>query len=283
MITINLLDQGSAKGRPGKPAAPGARPSAGGGGGGSLLTILALLFALGINGAAGWFGYQNYSSAHKRFAAIKGEHDKVQAEIANKENEAESVRKYREVVENQLDVLNSLDPADRILWAEKLNMLSGLMPTNVFLAEIDVQEKVTMVETEQSKQARAKWQKMKKAEKDKTKEPKIVTKPVISYVVRLTGLASGKDNVEQFDNMMKFHRAMTEFETVANSGEARRFMDNFNPNIEFEKVEATVYEGVPVNQFVFKLTTKLMGQDNPEPAGEVATPAKTSKKVAAAR
>ena len=280
MITINLLDHSNPKGRPGKPAAPGARSSSGGGGG--FLTILTLVIAVGLNGAAGYVGFSHYSQARERFTAVKVEHEKVKAEIAAKETEAESVRKYREVVANQLDVLNSLDPPDRILWAEKLNMLSGLVPTNVFLAEVDVTEKVDMVETEQSKAARAKWQKMKKADKEKTKEPAIVTKPVISYVVKLTGLASGRDNVEQFDNMMKFHQAMTEYQMVGQGGETRRFMDSFNPNIEFEKVEATVYEGVPVNQFVFKLTTRPMGQDTEKPAAETAAPAKTTKKVASA-
>jgi hypothetical protein len=172
---------------------------------------------------------------------------------------ADQIKQYREIVANQMDVLRSLDPPDRILWCEKINMLANLIPQNVFLAEVKIQENVKMVETEQSKAAREKWEKSKN--KEKIKEPPMVQKPVINYDVHLTGLGLGKDNVEQMQNVTAFHRAITEYTETDEKG-TRHFMDGFANNIEFESVEATVYEGTPVNKFIFKLTTKPMGEDS---------------------
>src|SRR5690606_36431461 len=146
--------------------------------------------------------------------------------------QAEQVRKFREVVNNQMDVLRSLDPPDRILWSEKLNMLAGLIPPDVFLDEVKVVERVDLVETEQSKAAREAWRKNDNSKKGP--EPKIVYRPVISYNLFITGLALGDNHVEQFNNVMAFHKAMIDHEEPARGGETRRFMDGFRDEIQFE-------------------------------------------------
>lgn len=261
MIRINLLDQGTIKGsRPGKAAPLGASRSSSAGGGGSMLVMLVAIGMLAINGAAFFYAWGNVQASNRRVSAIETKVASVKKEIGLKEQEAAQLQHYREVLANQMDVLRSLDPTDRILWCEKINMLANLIPANVFIAEVKISEDVKMVETEQSKKARETWAKSKS--KTKGKEPEVVTRPVISYVVRLTGLALGKDNVEQFNNVLAFHKAMTEHELVGRNGAKVRFMDNFNENIEFESVEATLYEGTPVNKFIFKLTTKPMGEED---------------------
>jgi hypothetical protein len=68
-------------------------------------------------------------------------------------------------------------------------------------------------------------------------------------------LALGEDNVKQFNNMMRFHDAMMNFETVDEKGVRRQFMDGFEDEIEFKSVEAEVYHGKPVNKFTFVLKT----------------------------
>jgi hypothetical protein len=275
MIQINLLDQTGSKAARTSTAplvAGGPRSNGNGGGLGAMLVPVFILAMLLVNGGLGWMAWQNVSASNRQYAEVQLAQRKVKTEISKKMDQAEQIKKYREVVANQMDVLKSLDPSDRILWCEKLNMLSDLVPQNVFLAEVKINEDVKMVETAQSKAAREKWEQSK--DKTKLKEPPMVQKPVISYIVRLTGLALGKDNVEQMQNVTAFHRAITEFAEKDTRGAAHRFMDGFNNNIEFESVEATTYEGTPVNKFIFKLTTKPMGEDSPKTAADA------TKKVA---
>jgi hypothetical protein len=265
MIQINLLDQPGSKGKPGaqgvsfsSAARPGGSPA------GGILIVLALALLLALDGGLFYYAYSQVEASTAALNTVKAKQKKLKSEIEKKTAMADQVRQYREVVANQMDVLKSLDPPDRILWCEKINALSNLMPPNVFLAQFKVDENVKMVETQQSVEARAKWAKSPK--KGSTKEPAAVQKPVISYSVLLVGLALGKDNVEQMQNVTAFHKALIDNSEQDAAGKTRRFMDGFNDNIEFESVEATMYEGTPVNKFIFRLTTKPMGSDEPAAA-----------------
>jgi hypothetical protein len=162
----------------------------------------------------------------------------------------------REVLNNQWELLQALDPPDRILWAEKLDMLANLMPANVFLTDIVVHENLVEVETESSIRARRKWE----ANDKKGPRPPVRKKPIITYVLNIKGLATGSDNVEQFDNVLKFHQALVNHQYVDDKDVKRRFMEGFNPNIEFESVRATLYQGFPVNEFSFRMRTIPSGQ-----------------------
>jgi len=259
MIQINLLEQNATRRKPGARAA--AAPSSGGMGGGSAagstLIMLAALLMLGLNGSIGWMVYQSWDASYQKYDTARVKRDKLKAEIAKKQNDSDRIREYREVLNNQMDVLKTLDPPDRILWSEKFNMLANLVPANVFLSKIEIQENVVMVETQGSIAAREKWEKG--DQKLRGAQPEKVMKPVISYGVKITGLGLGKDNVEQLNNALNFQRAMTEYKQTDPLGKSRRFMDGFNSNIDFESVEATAYEGEAVNKFIFKLTTVPVG------------------------
>ncbi|HOE96373.1 MAG TPA: hypothetical protein PLS90_05570 [Candidatus Sumerlaeota bacterium] len=270
MIQINLLENSSTRHRArtaaaGGGAAGGAGTGAGAGGLGAIVW-LALILVLGANGGLGWIAWSKVKVAGDEFRAAERKQKQIEEQIEKQLTEAEQVRKFREVINNQLDVLRSLDPPDRILWSQKVNMLANLIPANVFLTELDIQEDVTMVETEASKAAREAWKKS-KAE-DKGKEPQPVMRPVIKYIVRLTGVALGNDAHQQFENVTRFHHAMINHVEEDAQGGTVRFMDGFQSNIEFEKVEATVYQGTPCNAFTFKLTTHPMGQQENAPAAE---------------
>jgi hypothetical protein len=262
MIRINLLDQS-----PGKRNAVGdpSLPQ----GGGSVIVLLAAMVMITLNGGLAMKAWKNVGRAKADFQGIKAERDGLKANINSQLNEADQIREFREIVANQMDVLRSLDPQDRILWCEKVNMLANLIPANVFLVDLEITEDVKMVETEQSKIAREKWKTTSK-KKRKGDEPKPVFKPVIKYKMDITGLALGKDSVEQFNNVLSFHEAMIAHQEVDAFGKDQRFMDGFNSNIEFDTVETMVYEGTPVNKFIFKLQTHEMGKiaDNQEKPGE---------------
>lgn len=264
MIQINLLDQPGAKTTKVSSAAGSAFSAPAKPSGSPAVTVVVLLLAgvlLVVNAGAAYFAYSNVLQSENSLEQVKNSQKKLKDEIAHKMSQAEQIRHYREVVSNQMDVLRSLDPPNRILWCEKINELSDLMPPKVFLSEIKVTENSKMVETQQSKDARANWEKSPK--KSKLPPPPVVQKPVISYDVFVTGLALGRDNVEQMKNVTAFHKALIENSGVDASGKPIHFMDGFNDNIEFESLEATLYEGTPVNKFVFKLTTKPSGEDSP--------------------
>lgn len=252
MIKINLLPQNEQKKYKGGAAAPKI-------GSGSMIIVAAAILMLAINGGAGWMAFRSVMTAKQGLDEVQSRYDSINAEITKKMSSADAVRKYREVVTNQMDVLKSLDPSDRILWSEKLNMLSNLVPSDVFLTEIVVNEQTKMVETEASKAARAKWEK--DTREKKGKQPEQVLKPIITYKMTLTGLALGKDNVEQFNNVLRLQKALTTYSMKDNKGKAHRFMDGFIPNVEFGPIEASTYEGTPVNHFVFILNTMTQGTE----------------------
>jgi Tfp pilus assembly protein PilN len=249
MIEINLLPQQEAKGRK-----PGRKVAAGSPGGGletaAVLMLAAVMTVLVFS--SGFYSYSQVKAAQDEVEAKRRQLRAVEAEIAKHQREAQTVRRMRQVLNNQWELLQALDPPDRILWSEKLEMLATLMPPNVFLSQIDVVENVVEVETKASIERRRQWE----ANRRQGPRPPVVRKPIITYVLTVKGLATGADNIEQFDNVLKFHQALISHKTVDHKGAERAFMDGFNPNIEFESVLATLFEGVPVNEFSFKLRTK---------------------------
>lgn len=251
MIQINLLEQAS---RNKKLSAVKRKMSSGGGPNlASLLILLAGVAVLAVDGVAGWLAFSAFNEARAEYVAIENEVATLQEEMDEKLSTASEIRKVRKVLNNQMEVLRSLDPTDRILWAEKMNMLARLVPEQVFLTEVEVSEEIKMRATEESRRALEAWEKT--TEKERGEKPEVVKVPIIKHELQLTGLALGDDNVQQFNNMMKFHDAMMTFNTVDEKGVERRFMDGFEDEIEFNSVEAEVYHGKPVNKFSFVLKT----------------------------
>ena len=98
-----------------------------------------------------------------------------------------------------------------------------------------------------------------------------------------TGVALGDDNVQQFDNVMKFQKAMTNYRRKLPDGGEARFMDGFINNVEFENIMAVHYHSVPANLFTFKLTTRAWGtEENPAKPGQKNLKGKSDRQVASA-
>lgn len=248
MIEINLLPDHSTGGKkkPKKqaPGAPGSGKEKG------------AIFMLGfvMFGAVVVLGHNGWSKVHEAklaYVELQGEKATLDEEVAAHSEKAQEILRLRKLFTDQLEILNSLDPPDRVLWSEKIDMIADLMPADVFLTEIDVTENIVEVELESSIEARQKWE----ADGKKGPKPPAVMKPIITHTMRLAGVTTGSDNVEQFDNVIRFHDALISHESVNHKGLKRRFMDQFNPNIDFESVEATIYENVPVHEFTFTLRT----------------------------
>jgi cytochrome b len=273
MIRINLLDASQAKGR------RGARARAATGGGnpaGALVVAVAVVLTLVIDGGVGWTLYQRVTRAGEHARQLSADIRAIDAKIAERSQSSEQTLRYQQVLNNQKEVLRTLDPDDRILWCEKLNMLAALVPQNVFLTDIDVSEVVDMVENTLLRQAHERWLTL--DQKKRGAEPEVIKKPVIHYDMTLTGLAIGHDSAEQFANVMAFHRAITTYRAPAGAdGKTRRFMDGFDPTVNFGSIEATTYEDASVNKFVFKLRTLNQGEDAAAAPAPAVKPASAKK------
>ena len=74
--------------------------------------------------------------------AKKTEVAKLQAKVDKKRGEIGYLEAIEKIQRTQLEVLSNLDPPDRLLWSEKLNLVSDLKPKNLYLMEIEVKESV---------------------------------------------------------------------------------------------------------------------------------------------
>lgn len=265
MIKINLLPQNMANSRATGPQKANSPMT---------IVIMAGVLMAVLNGLAGWLAFSSVIAAKDDVDRVQAKYDKINKQIETRVKEADEVRKFREVVKNQMDVLRSLDPPERLLWSEKMNMLANLMPPDVFVSEILVTEKVEMVETDASKAAHMKWEKL---DKKKGPEPGKVNRPLITYEMKLTGLALGKDSTEQLNNVVKFHTALNSYKMTDAQGKERRFMDGFNPTIEMGGTLTTVYEGTAVDQFIFTLKTKAIGAEEQKKPAAGAAPGQVAQ------
>ncbi|MCE5228108.1 hypothetical protein LLG95_00745 [bacterium] len=259
MIQINLLDSAQSKNHK-RAVVDKPMPA----GGVSFVVIAAVILMIALNGAVGWTCWSAISDSSNKYEAVAAKYKKVQGQIDSKMKTADEVRKFREVVSNQMDVLRTLDPPDRILWSQKINMLASLIPSDVFIDEVRINEDVQMVETEASRKAIETWKKSN--DQKKGAQPKQVFRPVLRYHLTLSGLAMGEDHDAQNNNVMAFQRALNEYQTTDAVGHAHRFMDGFQQEMQFEVIKGEVYEGVAVNKFVFKLTTVPFGEEKAKPA-----------------
>lgn len=265
-VRINLLPPELA-GKAGKTRAsrkaPGAAPP-----GANPLFILIAIVAFG----AAIYGCYSF------YAKWQGEKDKLEAakkELIETEKEvAETREKFREFIETRdlilalAEVLDSIDPPNRIIWAEKLLMIADLIPANVYVTQIKIIEKEQQVITEESKRAIEAWQKA----GSQGPKPEEVKKPIIHQELTLSALASQDVAQEQFTPILALLNSMQSYSRKRQDGSQRRFMENFVGQPTYGDIKATTYEGVSVFQFSIFLKTKPLSAQQEEVAEPGATP-----------
>jgi Tfp pilus assembly protein PilN len=236
------------------------------------------------------------SKAEAKESAMKAEYDKQEKELKKKKADHEERFAKWKRMQDQKEILQELKPANRLLWSEKLNMLVNLVPQDVYITGVEVTEKVDLVETANSKEARAAYTKKKKEsetavldEKQKAAkvralgaEPKIVQKPVISQtlIIKAATLIR-EDGSDRIAKVSEFERNMQQYEMKNAKGEVRRFKDFFEKTQDDEQklavnmglMEQKLLDGVFVWAFEFTLNT-----EKPKPP---VTATKTEEKPAA--
>ena len=260
MIQINLLD--GAEGKGAKKSRGPRKPRAPGGGLANLMIVLAVLGAIAVSGGIFAYGvplpvinlpgFLEIQSAKKTKAELKSKHEKIEKDLEELSAKAQRILKQTRVLESRKEIYAALDPPNRILWSQKLAMLSDLIPSTVFIKRIRVVDKVTMVETPSSRRANKEWQDGGRKEGEK---PKTLKKPAITYTFTIDGIATGDDSREQMNNTMGLFDAMKAYETTDAHGEMARFMDGFG-DPEFTLQESAVYEGIDVWLFSMFIETR---------------------------
>lgn len=252
---------------------------------------LALLFVfVVIDGYTAYHLYSNVSTA--RAAAGKAKSDLAKAKKSYDEQHKAHEEKFREwnLMHEKEEILSVLMPKDRIVWAEKLNMLSDLIPDGVYITGVEVTEKVDKIPTEEWLKVHAEWQKKKDAAAAKKTatatvgapqeqlgpEPPKVVKPIITQTLILNALALwGEGDMAQLDKVVEFQKMMQAYETQNDKGDVRRFRDGFDQEkdgklkIQPGLQEKKVIDEVPVWQFQLTLATRPFIPATTAPAGAV--------------
>jgi hypothetical protein len=181
----------------------------------------------------------------------------VQGKIDGLEGEYQALKYIKMLVANQIEILNSLNPTNRLLWSEKLNMLADLIPPNVYITDLLMTESINNVETLESQQRRVEWEKAGK----KGTAPSVVKKPVIKQSLRITGITFAENSEKRLQLVLDFLNALQEYSYRTASGETRHFMENFDDFVKIVNIPTVVVQGVEVNQFIFVISSRPLGSN----------------------
>ena len=170
----------------------------------------------------------------------------VNAKVDKKKEQLGDLAEIEKLGQDRLEVLSVLDPPDRLLWSEKLNLISDLRPPNVYIRLIKLTEEEDKIETVASKKARSNWEKNKeKGIKPKKPKPAKVYRPLITQTLKLYGYSyapqSGSANPEEqaIQSFLDFQEALaTHIANDAGSNSVtatkRSFMHGLDPVKEIE-------------------------------------------------
>lgn len=252
MIYINLLPSKKDKrgARPGSArAAASAGPSMNRG---NVVVAAVALVLFGVAGYYGWATYQGNQSAARKLEQAKKNHETLKKGIAELESKVEGLAEMNTALNNELAALSAIAPSDRLIWAEKLHQLASLIPDNVYLTKIKVDEQVKEIITEESRKALENYKK----KGSKGAPPRLVKTPKISHTMTIEGITYSDRVEERPQLMLDFFNAIREYEAPrAPGGDAVPFMEGFRDNVTIRHYYRDWLEDVEVTRFAFELTT----------------------------
>jgi len=262
MIRINLLphDAGSKKAAAKAGAAAGA-------GGSALVTILIALIGLtlvGGSGYASWTIYSETTRLQNEDAELKKTVAKLEKQRDAAAKEYEDLRAKYEKAVAKIRVLLMLDPPDRILFAEKLNMIADIRPDGIALTEVQLIENVEMIETSESVDKRKAYDKMKKEERQRlglTAKPQPIKVPNITQTLSIKGIAFDTVQAKRITDISDFRKNLESHFITTPTNSIRRFKDGFVDEVafgDFNDVNDYLETGRRVTEFQVIFNTKAM-------------------------
>jgi hypothetical protein len=259
MIRINLLPEKDAR-RRGNRAAEAARPA-------NQTSPVVVLIILALMAGCGCFYYlairrplqAKTRELHTRDTNVKG----LDTEIRKIRDEVTALKQLETAHQAMLDILYALDPEDRLLWSQKLNQISDLVPDNVFVTHLTVTETITKKETPGSIKRRTEAEQRIKAAKKKGQSsadqkleppPAPVFYPEIVQKLTIEGIAASESEPERinlmnefYDNLMKGQNPKTKI--------TADFMKGFRPGIQLHGLTPATVGGRGVAKFSFTIDT----------------------------
>lgn len=250
MIRINLFPRKERKRAPRVVALPTAQPER--------LSVLSVLILVVIFGVIAGFSL----NLQKKIKADKAELEKakkgvedLKSNIKKIQTDYEEIKRLMDLTANQLEILRALDPPDRLLWSEKMNMLAELIPQGVFLTQIKLTESVTEVPTTESAEKYKEWERGGR----KGVAPKLIKKPVIRQTLHLAGVAHAEVPEDRLRLITAFSEALKNFSWKRRDGTIQRFYDHFTGEIGISEIQVVNLEGISVTTFAFILSSKPFG------------------------
>ncbi|MCX8036521.1 MAG: hypothetical protein N3D11_05600 [Candidatus Sumerlaeia bacterium] len=221
------------------------------------LIVLAIVAAIG--GYYYFFVYQRVNAKRLEAANAESKVKAITKEIDSLRESAEELRKAESISQSMLDIVYAIDSEDRVLWAEKLNQLSDLIPDSVYIKRITVSEQIAKVETAESKKQRAEWQAKQKT-KGKVKKgatpegaPTPIFYPQITQELKIYGLTYSENEAERIRLINEFHDNL---KSGINKDVKVDFLKGFVGQISYGDVAPNIIGGRPVAEFSFTLRTK---------------------------
>ncbi|MCX7000914.1 MAG: hypothetical protein NT106_11570, partial [Candidatus Sumerlaeota bacterium] len=170
-----------------------------------------------------------YSVVHKKLkddrevSTLQAERETLKKDVESKQKQFKDLIGLRTILASQMEILKALDPPNRLLWAEKINMLAEIVPPGVYLTNMDVSEDIREAETQESMKIREAWIKGGK----KGAEPPQINKPIVTQTLAIEGITWADAADQRIQLIMKFHDAIRNYSKRGMDGSTRRFMDNF--------------------------------------------------------
>jgi len=252
MIKINLLQQsGSSR------AAGATSVSAPGGGAFLVAGILVATFVVIIGFGA--VRFMTWTNDRAVTAQVRGEASRLEREIQRKEEQFEDLQEMERVLRGQVALLETLDPEDRMFWAEKLNLLPMYVPDGVFLTQVRVTESSREVETAESRRRQEEWRR--RPSRSRGPQPAQQYQTVITQQMVLEGVSyvsegSSDDRLELITTFLR--DLQTRDVTSPSTGETVRFFQGFR-DLNYSNIEGVTIAGRECSRFAFTLRARSIG------------------------
>lgn len=251
MIRINLLPVSEKKRRALRRTPEGREPGIAGPGV-SPFTIIILVICFALVAVLAYLIYMQKVEDERLLQEKRDQVKYYEDEISKIQKDYVAIKKLLDLTTNQIEILRALDPPNRILWSEKLNMLAELVPDGIYLTRIKVDEEVKEVETEDSKRQYKQWLDGGK----KGARPPAIKKPIITQTLYLYGISRAELPEDRLRLISSFSEALKTFSWKNREGEVRSFFEHFAGEIDTSELVVTRIEGVSVTQFTFIMKTK---------------------------
>ncbi len=252
MIKINLLHQDGT-------SRSAAATSVSAPGSGSFLVAGILIAAFALILGYGGFQFISWQSDIARTQEVRSKATSLEREISQKEEQFEELQEMERVLRNQIALLETLDPPDRLFWAEKLNLLPMYVPDGVFLTSIAVTESSREVETPESRKRQDDWRR--RPARSRGTQPPQQFQTIITQQLQLDGVsyvAEGTSD-DRLALITTFLRDLQNKEVVSPStGESTMFMENFR-DINYANIEGVTLAGRECSKFSFTLRARPIG------------------------